>query len=118
MSNEIPKIIERINGLIESGEKYTKDYDFLDFTSWKNKVEYTLDELGGEKYLSMFFENLKENEKKFQIELEKIGTMSEDSIKKAEALFQLQISNHKSEITKVLNLLSILKEHIKSIEQK
>lgn len=110
------KIIKKIDELIEEGERYQEDYDFLEFTLWKNKVEFLLKELGGESYVNLFFECFHGNGKKYQKDLREEFGDNEDLDKHADALFQIIISNHKQDVQRVLNLLTAFKEDIKRFE--
>jgi hypothetical protein len=114
MALENKKIVDTINKLIVEGDRYKNNYDFLDFAAWKNKVEFLLEEIGGQNYVNMFFKCLKEIDQKYQHELEKIEKLAENPNKHSNALFQLQIKIHQQEVQRVIYLLSTLKLQLKA----
>jgi hypothetical protein len=117
MPEEKIKIIEKIDELIEEGEKYKKNYAFLEFALWKNKVEFLLKVFGGSNYVNIFFNCFESTESESHEELNKQNLGEENSIQPG-ALFQIIVMNHKRDMQRVLNLLSSLKIHIQESEGK
>jgi hypothetical protein len=108
MAEENTKIIEKISELIEEGEKHRKNYSFIEFALWKNKVELLLKAFGGSHYVDSFFDCFRGTESNYQEELNNLNLRKETFLQPG-ALFEIIVSSHQRDMDRVLKLLSTLK---------